>query len=86
MFTNYTRNLVSITILVHLDFATSLMSCTFILKLPEMIAVAAACVNILTFFIMLRLKNLVNYLSKLFVYNLSLGLSPFGEDNKTFKK
>lgn len=79
MFTNYTRNLVTITILVHLDFARSLMSCAFILKirkgsvfllffilkLPEMIAAAAAFVNVLTFFIMLRLKNLVNCLSKL---------------------
>jgi hypothetical protein len=35
------------------------------LKLPEMIAAAAAFVNVLTFFIMLRLKNLVNCLSKL---------------------
>lgn len=69
----------AITILVHLDFARSLMSCTFILKirkgsvfllsfilkLPEMIVVAAAFVKVLTFFIMLRLKNLVNYISKL---------------------
>jgi hypothetical protein len=79
MFANYTRNLVTITIFVHLDFARRLISCTFILKirkgsvfllsfilkLPEMIAVATAFVNVLTFFIMLRLKNLVNYLSKL---------------------
>jgi hypothetical protein len=70
---------VAISILVYLDFARSLMSYTFILKirkgdvfllsftlkLPKMIAAAAAFVNVLTFFIMLRLKNLVNYLSEL---------------------